>query len=133
MHYSFTSCVTHALPISSSLVYHSNNTQQEVQVLKLLLIQLSPTTCYFLPLAFFFNIFPTSYCQISSSHDCFLNLDQASLPQKTICKIIVIYTAELSYNDLGLCYTSVITLYILWYKLILHKAHVFQACLEQHK
>lgn len=129
MHYSFTPRVTHALPISPSLIYHPNNIWQEVQVLKLLLIQFSPTSCYFLPLVFFFNIFPASYCQTPSSCDCFLNLDQVSLPHKTTAKITFIYTAELSYNDLGLCYISTITLYILWYKLIPHKAQVFQACL----
>jgi len=68
------------------------------------------------PTCLFFNIFTASYCQTPSSHDCFLNLDQVSLPYKTIGKIIVMYTAELSYNNLCLCYTSAITLYILWYK-----------------
>ena len=80
----------------------------------------------------FFNTFPASHCQTPLSRDCFLKLDQVSLPYKITGKIIVIYTAELSYNDLGLCYTSAITLYILWYKLTPHKAHVFPACLVQH-
>jgi len=34
-------------------------------------------------------------------------------------------TTELSYNDLDLCETSFITLYILWYQLISNKASVF--------
>ena len=128
MHYSFTPCVTHALPNSSSLIYHPNNIWQGVQVLKLLLIQFSPTSCYFIPLkSFFFIIFPDSYCQTPSSGDFSLNLDPVSHPYKTTGKII--YTSELSYNDLSLCYTSAITLHILWYKLIPHKAHVFQPCL----
>jgi hypothetical protein len=53
IHYFFTPCVTHALPILSSLSYPRSNNWQEIQVLKLLLIQFSPTSCYFLPLAFF--------------------------------------------------------------------------------
>ena len=53
MHQFFTPCVTHALSISSSLIYPPSNNWQEVQVLKLLLIQFSPTSCYFLPLIFF--------------------------------------------------------------------------------
>ena len=34
-------------------------------------------------------------------------------------------TVELGYNDLGLCDTSFITLYIQWYELIPHKARAF--------
>lgn len=34
-------------------------------------------------------------------------------------------TVELSYNDLSLWDTSFKTLYILWYQLILHMAHIF--------
>jgi hypothetical protein len=43
-----------------------------------------------------------------------------------------IQTAELGYNDLGLCDSSVITLYILWYQLIPHIARVFLPCLVRH-
>ena len=41
-------------------------------------------------------------------------------------------TAELGYNDFGLCDTLAIALYILWYQPIPHKAHVFLPCLVQH-
>jgi len=41
------------MPYPSHPLYHPNNTWHEVQVLKLLLNQFSPTSCYFLPLVFF--------------------------------------------------------------------------------
>jgi hypothetical protein len=39
------------------------------------------------------------------------------------------YTAEPGYSVLGLCDISSITLHILWYQLIPHKAGVFLPCL----
>ena len=41
------------------------------------------------------------------------------------CKLIGRDTVELGYNDIDFCNTSSITLYILGYQLILHKAQVF--------
>jgi len=41
-------------------------------------------------------------------------------------------TVELAYNDLGLCDTSAITLYIPWYQLIARKARVSLPCLVRH-
>jgi hypothetical protein len=41
-------------------------------------------------------------------------------------------TVELSYNDLGLCDTSVITLYIHRHQLISHNARVVLPCLVRH-
>ena len=42
------------------------------------------------------------------------------------------YAVELRYKDLGLWDTSAITLHILWYQLIPHKARVFLPCLVRH-
>ena len=39
---------------------------------------------------------------------------------------------ELGYNDLDLCDISAITLYILWYQLILHNGRIFLPCLVRH-
>ena len=41
-------------------------------------------------------------------------------------------SVQLGYNDFGLFDTSVITLCILWYQLIRHKARVFLPCLVRH-
>jgi len=41
------------------------------------------------------------------------------------------HTELKSYDDLGLYTILAITLYILWYQLIHHKAHVFLPCLVQ--
>jgi len=41
-------------------------------------------------------------------------------------------TAELSYNNFGLCDISAIALYSLWYQLIPHKARVFLPRLVRH-
>ena len=38
---------------------------------------------------------------------------------------MLVYTVELDYNDLGLCDTSSVALYIQWYQLIPRKACVF--------
>jgi len=47
-------------------------------------------------------------------------------------QIIFVHTVELRYKDLGLCDTSVITLYVLWYQFISHKTRVFLPCLVRH-
>ena len=39
-------------------------------------------------------------------------------------------TDDLGYNDVGLCNTLAIALYVLWYQLITHKARVFFALLN---
>jgi hypothetical protein len=41
-------------------------------------------------------------------------------------------TVEVSYNDLSLCETSSVALYILWYQQILQNAQVFVPCLAQY-
>jgi hypothetical protein len=43
-----------------------------------------------------------------------------------------VFTVELGYEDLGLCDTSAITLYIQLYQLIPHKERVIIPCLERH-
>jgi hypothetical protein len=42
--------VLHALPTSPSLTWYSNYTWRRVQVMKLLIMQFSPTSCQFIPL-----------------------------------------------------------------------------------
>ena len=45
---------------------------------------------------------------------------------------IYIHTTANGYNDLGLCDTSTLALYIPRYQLIPYKAHVFLPCLIGH-
>jgi hypothetical protein len=78
--------VLHALPISSSLTYHSNYVWREVQVMKLLIMQLPPISRHFISLRFKYSpqhLFTNTLSLYSS-----LNLrDQAPHPYRTISKL----------------------------------------------
>jgi len=43
--------------------------------------------------------------------------------------LLLVYTVELGYNDLGLGYISAVVLHILWHQLIPQKACAFLPCL----
>jgi hypothetical protein len=65
-----------------------------------------------------------AYNSLTSMNDTLLNATklQHGVFQSTT---MAIDTIELGYNDLGLCVTSAITSYVLWYQLIPCKAVLF--------
>jgi hypothetical protein len=86
----------YAMPISSSLTQYSNCTWQRVQVVKLLIMQLSPASCHFDPNIVHRTLFPNIF-----SLCCALNVrgDQVSHPYRTTGKIIVFYIQIFSLVD----------------------------------
>jgi hypothetical protein len=46
---------------------------------------------------------------------------------------VLINTVEVSYNNLSLCNTRAVVLYILWYQLVSHKALIFSSYHDTHE
>jgi hypothetical protein len=84
--YFFSPFVLCALPISSSLLHHSNYTWRRVQVMKLLIMHPSPPSCNFIRLRQ--NILSTLFSNTLSLCS-FLNVrNQVSHPYRTTGKIL---------------------------------------------